>query len=908
MVSQRNKAHKNRFRSKGKLKNKSKGKKVQNRFRVVGNDSDFTQKAVCPSYETETSRKQADTRKSRAGRKFSPRQIEGFVKVASAAPSNSQKKRTDSDKTHSIPQPSSYRVAALLPLNKHSRGAGVIQSFTKNHFQILSGSDKLPGKQSIMHDGGLITFLDPFARLWDDSSTALEVDRIDFAAVMDTLLVADMIIFVVSLENGETELVSPQGVWYGDLGLSVDALGRHMISLVNAIGAPGIFVSFHRPIAASEDRTSDRKFHAVVKLHKRYLCSVLPSKYVSLASAYHTSSTKAAMSKFWRALNESKLDVVKWRTNRPYMLVEDHSFIPDEGNADKGTLVVGGYLRGSPLSVNQLVTVGGMDTQSFKIASISTLDKMLMPDDGAAVEAPLADVSESGLVLPYSSVNPSEMLLDGEFSSADEVMTDEDGEGGMSIDELPASREDNSVSKMFQQSYRTLKVPEGVSGYQAAWYDYDENVVDVDESATVDSKSRRGESQKPAEGSYLSTRNLHRLGTTDGPMDEEDVSSQDGSASEANESPTVRQRFYKYRPLPTAMMPTAMNSTNAVTASSFSAVFTNRFSAKSSANYWDPYQNLPDAYAKLFSLPLTHFRKNCKEALSGADVSVALQGERINVLIANVPLREHTQLAGRSPVIFSGLLPHEEKLSLLHGALTGMQNTLFAEPTDGEDHLPTLESKHSMVFQVGFRRYRARGMFYADCPQGNQGELRLATFNEQMPTGKKVMETILQRRATYCKDYCPSGPAGTSYCVAHYGPMTHIPVPVFILQNRSLVSPADAAVGQTQHLICTTGRALAPDPHLLLLKKRRLIGKIYKVHQGSAVIKKMFMDDQDVKYFEKIELRTLRGVKGRIIKSIGTHGTFKAKFNAVVQQHDKVYIDLFKRVFPPSYEASSDDV
>jgi pre-rRNA-processing protein TSR1 len=53
-----------------------------------------------------------------------------------------------------------------------------------------------------------------------------------------------------------------------------------------------------------------------------------------------------------------------------------------------------------------------------------------------------------------------------------------------------------------------------------------------------------------------------------------------------------------------------------------------------------------------------------------------------------------------------------------------------------------------------------------------------------------------------------------------------------------------------------------------------------------------------VRWFKPAELTTKHGLRGNITDSVGTHGLFKAQFNAPIKQNDTVMLVLYKRVFP----------
>jgi len=53
-----------------------------------------------------------------------------------------------------------------------------------------------------------------------------------------------------------------------------------------------------------------------------------------------------------------------------------------------------------------------------------------------------------------------------------------------------------------------------------------------------------------------------------------------------------------------------------------------------------------------------------------------------------------------------------------------------------------------------------------------------------------------------------------------------------------------------------------------------------------------------VRWFKPAELVTKHGLRGHIKEPVGTHGLFKAMFNAPITQNDTVMLVLYKRIFP----------
>ena len=68
-----------------------------------------------------------------------------------------------------------------------------------------------------------------------------------------------------------------------------------------------------------------------------------------------------------------------------------------------------------------------------------------------------------------------------------------------------------------------------------------------------------------------------------------------------------------------------------------------------------------------------------------------------------------------------------------------------------------------------------------------------------------------------------------------------------------------------------------------------------------AVVKHMFYDPNDVRFYKPAELVTKFGLRGHIREPLGTHGLFKAIFSAPMKQNDTVMLMLYKRVFPKTF-------
>lgn len=57
-----------------------------------------------------------------------------------------------------------------------------------------------------------------------------------------------------------------------------------------------------------------------------------------------------------------------------------------------------------------------------------------------------------------------------------------------------------------------------------------------------------------------------------------------------------------------------------------------------------------------------------------------------------------------------------------------------------------------------------------------------------------------------------------------------------------------------------------------------------RVHKTRAVVRLMFFNPDDVRWFKPLELWTKSGRRGRITEPLGTHGAFKARFDGPISQ------------------------
>ncbi|XP_065637324.1 uncharacterized protein LOC136070805 [Quercus suber] len=164
---------------------------------------------------------------------------------------------------------------------------------------------------------------------------------------MEMVKVADLIAFVASASSSCEE--SPS--------CYIDSFGSQCLSVFRSIGLPSTFVLI-RDLPTELKKRQDSKNICMSKL-----ASEFPED-----CKFYPADTKDDLHKFIWHSKEQRLIVPHWRNQRPYIMAQTVDMVVDDGNLEKCTMLLTGYLRAHSLSVNQLVHVSGAgDYQLTKI-------------------------------------------------------------------------------------------------------------------------------------------------------------------------------------------------------------------------------------------------------------------------------------------------------------------------------------------------------------------------------------------------------------------------------------------------------------------------------------------------------------------------------------------------------------
>ncbi|CRK34444.1 hypothetical protein BN1723_004073 [Verticillium longisporum] len=237
-------------------------------------------------------------------------------------------------------------------------------------------------------------------------------------------------------------------------------------------------------------------------------------------------------------------------------------------------------------------------------------------------------------------------------------------------------------------------------------------------------------------------------------------------------------------------------------------------------------------------------------------------GTRVAVHLKNVPVTFEKSYKPGQPVTLVSLLRHEQKKTVV--------NYLINLSSDYEK---SVKSKEELIVQCGARRFTINPLF---SQPGN--------------TPNDVHK--------YCRYLHP----GQSAVATFTGPVTWGAVPVLFFKRTT--PNAEAAQSEEEQAsdvgltLIATGTALPPSTSRVVAKRVILTGHPYHINKRIVTIRYMFFNREDVEWFKALPLWTRRGRSGYVKEALGTHGYFKATFDAHINPQDAVGVSLYKRVWP----------
>jgi len=270
---------------------------------------------------------------------------------------------------------------------------------------------------------------------------------------------------------------------------------------------------------------------------------------------------------------------------------------------------------------------------------------------------------------------------------------------------------------------------------------------------------------------------------------------------------------------------------------------------------WDPYEDLPVEYSRIWEFEA--FASTAKASRQQyADECTELENGGVSALYCCVRLRgvpaSVMDMHPRGvPFVLSGLFDCEQKVSVVHGNVSRIK-----------DYTEVIKSKQEVIMHAGFRRFSARPS-YSEIPR-------------KLSTNRKFKYSrFLHQEVTACASF--------------YAPIVFPPCRLLMsVQPEGATTPELAAAGSVVSI----------DPKQLNIKRSILTGYPFRTQKNKGVVRFMFFNPQDVRWFKPVELSTKKGLRGHIIEPLGTHGYMKCRFSAHIKQDDTVCMNLYKRVYP----------
>uniref|UniRef100_A0A0N4ZFE2 Pre-rRNA-processing protein TSR1 homolog n=1 Tax=Parastrongyloides trichosuri TaxID=131310 RepID=A0A0N4ZFE2_PARTI len=523
-----------------------------------------------------------------------------------------------------------------------------------------------------------------------------------------------------------------------------------------------------------------------------------------------------------RTLKDSKKIPLSIQSKRSYLVADDISVI---GNVDDYVTAIKCVVRGAPLNPNRLLTLQGIG--NFQIKKIIETDPLwsnkdvgfnMEPAPGKKAWSPDPEKQET-LV---DSIIPDPM-------DAEQTWPTKDDYEMSGINENVINEIEKKVS---------VKVPKGTSEYQAAWY-----VDDNDEEENCGDEEDADDEEMENEGEW----------------DAEDVSEDEDRKTIADDNATImmddndmeddEEAYDIYKDArENAKFPDEIETPKDIPARERFQKYRGLKSFKNAK--WDPKENLPYDYARIFKIsnyPYTKkvITKEIEEEFENEYIAAPV-GTTVIIILQNAPIELFEKFTQGYPLVMYQLLRHEQKMSIL--------NIVLKRIPGCED---IIKNKAELIFQVGFRRFSAEPIF---SQHTNGDKFKMERF---MPENGPFVATI-------------------------YAPITFPPCPVLAYRRNEF----------GRDVLVATGSILDLNPDRIILKRTVISGHPFKINKRSVVCRYMFFNKEDIEYFKPLELWSPSGARGHIKESLGTHGLFKCTFDKQLSAMDVILLNLYKRVYP----------
>ncbi|KAJ9261669.1 hypothetical protein DTO212C5_8241 [Paecilomyces variotii] len=622
----------------------------------------------------------------------------------------------------------------------------------------------------------------------------------------------------------------------------VDEEGEVLLRSIEGQGISNVF----SVVQGLDKINPPKKRTQTVSSLKSYITHFFPNieKVLSLDSRQECSNVV-------RSLCTATPKGIRWRDERSWLLLEDVKW--PESNAEVvDDVVLTGVVRGKGLKADRIVHVPGWG--DFQVDSITAAP--LLSTKNKKGDAMNVDENESTQVLDAPTEDRDDMatVAPEEIEMEDDDMlsvADTERKGVLLDDHHYFSDDETHIPP------RPKRLPKGTSDYQAAWYlddvsDSGSDLEDEDEEMEMDT------SGNPEDGVFPERQDaMTEAGPSEYPQSEMflDPSPED-EADQLEEYRASRRNEAKED----LEFPDEIELHPNVLARERLARYRGLKSLKTS--HWETSEDKPhepEDWRRL--LQISDYKGSRNRSIREALVGGVNPGTRVDVHLRAVPssLRNRPQ-----PMALFSLLRHEHKQTVVNINMT--LSSSVEEP---------LKSKEEVIIQCGPRRLLVKPVYSA---AGNTPN-NVHKFDRFLHPGRAAIATYI-------------------------GPLTWGSVPVLMFKNQQVKDPEvldsdDANAPTINRLeLIGNGTVVAPDHSRVVAKRVILTGHPFKIHKKVVTVRYMFFNSEDVNWFKALQLWTKRGRTGYIKESLGTHGYFKATFDAKINPQDAIGISLYKRVFP----------
>lgn len=629
--------------------------------------------------------------------------------------------------------------------------------------------------------------------------------------------------------------------------VDVDDLGELILRSVESQGLSTLFT-----VVQGLNKTEPAKLrNSVLDSLRSYITHFHPEQH-----KIYNLDNRQECSNLMRSLCNSTPKGIKWRDERSWMLVEDVRF----ADSEQDSTIVTGVVRGRGLQADRLVQVG--DWGSFKIEKITAAPlsrRGKKSDEGMNVD----DQADEALAVPTEDQDDLDDLAPevAAMRDADDDIELDDANSvalstkkGVLLDDHHYFSEDEDNAQV-----KHLRVPKGTSKYQSAWYLDDDVSDDGSDMTDMDMDDEQGSeaSAAPEDGMEgLAADRMTEAGPSEYPQSEkfEELDEDDDAAQLAQYRAIKKKKDEAEEDLE---FPDEIELHPNVLARERLARYRGLKSLRSSP--WEQDEDRahePEEWRRL--LQVQNYQASRNSARNEALVGGVQPGTRVHVHIKGVTAESRATYHPAKPVTLFSLLRHEQKRT----AVNFLINL-------SSDYSRSIKSKEEIVMQCGPRRFIINPLF----SQGGN-------------TPNDVHK--------YCRYLHP----GQSAVATFTGPVTWGAVPaLFYRRSKPGEKKAEGEPDLPLTLI-GTGTAIPPSTNRVIAKRVILTGHPYHIHKRIVTIRYMFFNREDVEWFKALPLWTKRGRSGHVKEPLGTHGYFKATFDAHINPQDTVGVSLYKRVWP----------